>query len=483
MLAWIFLFGISLYGPSILEYVSTKFMVIVGAIISASGIIAGKSSATNGRDLNGVKKVLLEIVAKTAPYAFVIVILLAISFITNKYVLHFDNAINDKVFDAFVGITGLDKLKGSYLFQHVYLAVGFASLAVLLSWRIDVNTFSMNPLYKNRLTRCYLGASNRDRRPDDFTKFDPDDDMPLSALTPSSSAGSVYDGPYPIINATLNLVSGKELAWQERKGASFIFTPIYSGYQISGEGCYRPTREYAMNGKKSSDSSGVTLGSAMSISGAAATPNMGYHSSPSLAFLMTIFNVRLGWWCGNPAHERAWKSSGPKCGLFFLLSELLGKTDAEHEYVYISDGGHFENLAVYELVRRRCKYIIVSDAGQDKDLKFGDLGNVIRKCYADMGIEIEIDISRIKRSGDGKYSESSFAVGTIHYEKINPHLQPGVLVYLKPTLTGKEPTDIKEYAAIHDKYPHQPTSNQWFDESQFESYRKLGYHIAMKTFG
>ena len=102
----------------------------------------------------------------------------------------------------------------------------------------------------------------------------------------------------------------------------------------------------------------------MAISGAAANPNMGRASSPALSFLMTVFNVRLGWWIGNPRHRTGALMPGPPFGLTYIALELFGGTDDNRNYVNLSDGGHFDNLGVYELIRRSCRYIMVCDAGQ-----------------------------------------------------------------------------------------------------------------------
>ena len=208
------------------------------------------------------------------------------------------------------------------------------------------------------------------------------------------------------------------------------------------------------------------MGSAMSISGAAASPNMGYHSSPALTFLMTVFNVRLGHWSPNPANENNWAKHGPTFGGTYLLKELFGETEYTSPFVYLSDGGHFENLGLYELVRRRCACIVAIDAGQDGNSQFDDLGNAIRKCYADFGVVIDIHTNDLK-SG---YS----VVGHITY----PDAPLGTLIYIKPRLTGSEPADLLNYKCTHPGFPHESTSDQWFDESQFESYRKLGHWIA-----
>src|ERR1019366_6022241 len=112
---------------------------------------------------------------------------------------------------------------------------------------------------------------------------------------------------------------------------------------------------------------GIMLGTTVAISGAAANPNQGYHTSAAVAFLMTVFNVRLGWCLGNPAGSTP-SSNGPTFGLVYTLAELFGTTNSESTFVNLSDGGHFDNLGLYELVRRRCRYIIVCDAEQDEGL-------------------------------------------------------------------------------------------------------------------
>jgi len=362
-----------------------------------------------------------------------------------------------------------------------------AAIALVLAWRVDINEFSMHHFYRNRLVRCYLGASH-ERKPQAFTGFDSEDDVRLADL-----AGKAFTGPYPLINTTLNLVSGEDLGWQQRKGASFIFTPRYCGYQISDRtgvrgdarrtsqsngtwAGYRCTPDYAYK-----EDGGISLGTAMAISGAAASPNQGYHSSPATAFLMTVFDVRLGWWLGNPA-TRKYDRAAPRVALYCLMRELFGLTNSRSNFVYLSDGGHFENLGVYELVRRRCRYIIACDADQDGGMGFGDLGNLIRKCRTDMGIDIDIDVDSIRRQESTGFSKWHCAIGTIRYDALGEGATPGTLVYIKSSLTGDEESDLLSYRTEQPAFPHQSTADQWFDESQFESYRKLGYHAGRKTF-
>ena len=220
---------------------------------------------------------------------------------------------------------------------------------------------------------------------------------------------------------------------------------------------------------------GIKLGIAVSISGAAASPNSGYHTSPVMAFLMTLFNVRLGWWVPNPGRDE-WRRRAPGgLGFFqYLVFELFGCATPNSSFVYLSDGGHFENLGIYELVRRRCRFIIAVDGEQDGDYTFHALGTAIRRCRVDFDAEIEINVDEIRPDPRTGFSRCHGAVGTIRYDNGSS----GVLLYLKSSLTGDEGTDIAQYKSSAPSFPHQTTGDQWFNESQFESHRALGKHIA-----
>lgn len=288
--------------------------------------------------------------------------------------------------------------------------------------------------------------------------------------------------PLHIVNITLNLVGGDKLAWQQRKAESFTVSPLHCGsFQIpdseerSGPvyGSYRRTVKYG-----GEQYGGISLGTAMAISGAAASPNMGYYSSPVVTFLMTLFNVRLGWWLGNPgpAGEDYYTSSAPKDAVSPIIAEALGWTDDRNNYVYLTDGGHFENLGLYEMVLRRCRLIVVSDAAGDPDFQYNDLGNAVQKVRTDLGIPIEFGPMKIFPRRDKKPG-AYCAIGTIQYSSIDTGEPDGKIIYLKPAFYGDEPRDIYRYAMTHETFPQQSTGDQWFDESQFESYRKLGSHI------
>jgi hypothetical protein len=359
--------------------------------------------------------------------------------------------------------------------KFFFVPLGFAFLSWLLGWVVDVNRFSAQGLYRNRLVRAYLGASNIDRKPEPFTGFDPQDNLRLHELATGKSPR-----PLSVIGVTLNLAGERgKLAWQQRKAESFSMTPLYCGNFHEG---YRRSEEYG-------GPDGISLGTAMTISGAAANPSSGYHSSPLVAFLLTLFNVRLGSWLGNTNEhgEKVYGLAGPRHAWKALFADLFGMTDCHHPYVSLSDGGHFEDLGVYEMVLRRCRFILASDAGQDPDYNFEDLGNLIRKVRIDFGIPIDFakPIRILARTSEGQQGLYC-AIGTIGYDKVDPGATPGTLLYVKPTILVDKypvPYDVYSYSRSSKLFPHEPTSDQWFSESQFESYRALGQFLAEKLAG
>lgn len=356
------------------------------------------------------------------------------------------------------------------------------ALFVLLLRLVDLNIFSAHSFYRNRLARAFLGASRKKRSPNPFTGFDPDDDLKLASI-----AGQ---RPVHLLNATLNLTVGEDLAWQTRRGASFAFTPCYAGYsictsagtQVSG---YRPSAQYA---------GGLSLATAVATSGAAASPNMGFHTSMSVAALLTAFNMRLARWCPNPAEDIAqsqWRRASPRWSAGPLFAELFGEANGRNPWVNLSDGGHFDNLGIYELARRRAALIVVTDVGADGLYQFDDLAMVVRKLSVDFGVELQIAETALDRirppctkpgadpDKSSCFSAQHWAFGRIRYPDGS---EPGYLVYVKSSLTEDAAVDIRQYRDAHPAFPHESTADQWFDEDQFEAYRHLGQCIAEQLF-
>ncbi len=246
------------------------------------------------------------------------------------------------------------------------------------------------------------------------------------------------------------------------------------------------------NASHGSAGPGIPLATATAVSGAALSPNDGYNSQPALAFLMTLFNARLGWWIANPRKPWIWPNDmdqpTPRFGLRYLLSELFGESDDTSNYVNLSDGGFFDNMGLYELVRRRCSLIVICDGEEDANTTFEGMGLAIAKARIDFGVEIEFPADEIEKLAPDKTTNRSgahFACGTIQYPAppgdSSTKDYSGKIIYLKTAFVGDEPLDLIHYKREHPDFPQESTMNQWFTEPQFESYRRLGQLTAEKA--
>ena len=389
-------------------------------------------------------------------------------------------------------------------------------LGVIMGRLINTNAFSLQYLWRNRIIRAYLGASHRVRRPDAFTGFDTYDNVQMHELRPQPSgvpAPPPREGRPPddtphqplarklfhVLNIALNLTGGKKLQWQDRRAESFSVSPLHAGSYWLG---YRRSFRYGA-------SDGISLGAAIAISGAFVSPNMGFMmTSPIVRFLMALFNVRFGWWLGNPGPAgdetnflerilnkplhmlgyevpRPFRLRSPRLSIIPYVAEAFGSTDDDSPYVYLSDGGHFENLGLYEMVLRRCRFIVVSDASTDPDYSFQSLATSIRQIRVDLGVPIDIpDLAVGLPSQDMK--SKYCAIGKIRYSCVdrNPSDSTtpdadydGVLIFIKPSLIGSEPRDVINYWQGSTGFPQEVITDQWFSEAQFESYRALGSYI------
>ena len=414
-----------------------------GSALGTVGTVSAWMSRMNRRDEKAPagKPDWLAPAIKYAPAVFVVCLAIGLAVLTNvilRYLAKQDASWMEHD----------NMLERSDLFALLAVQLGFFAIGWVAARYININKFSLFSMYRDRLIRAYLGASNADRCADGprganaFTGFAESDNLDMTELAAR---------PFHVVNLTLNVVHGEQLAWQQRKAQSLTVTPLHCGNYELG---YRRSAEYC---------GGISLGTAITISGAAVSPNMGYHSTPAAGFIMTLLNARLGAWLGNPGEAGAstYKLAGPRSAVASLLSEAFGLTTNKSEYVYLSDGGHFENLALYEMVLRRCRHIVVLDAGCDEDFTYEDLGNALRKIRIDFGIGIDfVAIDKEKRC----------AVATIEYGGG----ETGNLVYIKPKMLQDEPPDVTSYWRANSSFPHQSTADQWFDESQTESYRMLG---------
>jgi hypothetical protein len=330
----------------------------------------------------------------------------------------------------------------------------FIVLSIIIGVFANINYVSIHRYYRDRLMQAFMP-------PEDFINFGQPNKCLLKDIPQT-------DAPYQIINSMMMTWCSPTPKLQLRGGDNFIFSPLFCGAKSTG---YAPSAEY-LGGT-------MDLSTAFSISGAAVDPNTGETHSRPLSFIQTLLNLRIGYWARNPKWPATViKGWSRPYWLVYSLRQMLGLELAENQmHVYLSDGGHFENLALYELIRRQCRYIILSDAGQDYGRNFGDLGNALEKVRVDFGVAIDIDTKALRPESNG-FSSQPWVLGDIYYADGSR----GVLLYIKASVFSGLPEDVYAYLRANPMFPHQSTADQFFNEPQFEAYRELGFQTGKQIF-
>ena len=292
---------------------------------------------------------------------------------------------------------------------------------------------------------------------------------------------------YHLVVASLNLIGRRRFPASEIF-RTFLFTRHFCGSRVTG---YAPTGRY-LKGR-------IDLDYAMAISGAAVSPTI---KDRALAIVMFAFNLRLGQWLPrpNPGHILApdGKSLVPRpkrqrrpqerwIKPLPVLLDMQTNLAEDRNYCFVTDGAHYENLGLEELLLRRCALIFVSDATADPEHAFADFIRVVRRVRIEHGImfkdlegrpDVPIGDLRLKAEVSGHYA----AFATIQYPADEEHGHPaceGLLVYLKSSvLLHEESIELAKYRTLHDQFPNDPTVNQFYDEDDVEAYRLLGYQIG-----
>jgi hypothetical protein len=377
-----------------------------------------------------------------------------------------------------------------------------ALLLFLIGYFTNPNSLSFHRYYRKQLADLFL----------QFARPTHDNMALKDVFDANSDKKTDYIAPYPLINTCLNLLNpaGDDVFKGTKTSDYFLLSPLFCGSKLVG---YVPTNRYW-------DYQKMTLPAAVTISAAAVNPGMGMYSNKLLSVLMTVFNARLGFWISNPLILE--KTRAIVWWPIYFFRELLGRIGSNNTMINISDGGHIENLGVYELLRRGCRLIIAVDAGEDQAYTFFDLNNLIIRARNELGLEIRFrpdeqpeDLIRPRPSQ--VYSKKRFAVADIYQwweddKVIDPATQKersnitnfaeprkiGTFVYVKSSVlapTGKPDLDDKgtpderrkygtyKYKIYHPDFPHEPTSDQFFDEIQWESYFQLGQYIGADVLG
>ncbi len=367
-------------------------------------------------------------------------------------------------------------------------------MAVISGWFTNLNYISLGRFYRDRLMEAFLPnfetALGSNPGPAGLA-----DRLLLSELWRGTGENETTapKGPFPLINTNLVLVNSPNAKFRNRGGDNFVLSPFFCGSNATG---WVTTESF--------DNNQMSLASAMSISGAAANPRggvggKGVTTNRAVSLVMTLLNFRLGYWVNRPRESRL-SRFWPRPNHFYPSAVYcLPNTGYQEnsDFLELSDGGHFENLAIYELVRRRCGLIVVCDGGQDTESSYADFVTAIQRIGQDFGATIDLVPDRgpellVPRKTDGvypkgvDYAQEGFFVARINYGPRGGHgLWPehGVIIYMKTAMIAELSMTAKGYKGANPDFPDQTTGDQFFDEEQFEAYREVGYRIAERMLG
>lgn len=358
----------------------------------------------------------------------------------------------------------------------------FGVLLFLVSFRLTPNANSLHRLYRDRLSKAFLfnplkkTGSTRAGAADQGRDFEPLDTMQITELV-----NPKMHGPYHLINAALNIQSSDYSNRRGRNADFFLFSPAHTGSVATG---YCSTEDMQTATK-------LDLATAMAVSGAAFSSNMGSNSIKALTPTLALLNVRTGYWLKNPqliANDPGRKT--PTASPWFLWKELTGQLHENSEDIYITDGGHIENLGIYELLRRRCRVIVAVDAEADPSMRFPSFVALQRYARIDLGVRISMPWDQIRSQTMGWMGADGSQKDNPPVQSVGPHAaigrieydggKEGWLLYIKSSLTGDENDYVRDYARRYSSFPHETTGDQFFSEEQFEAYRALGFHIASR---
>lgn len=350
-----------------------------------------------------------------------------------------------------------------------------------------VNQSSLQSMYCARLTRAYLGASNQHRFKKDGSAKD---DVTTPVVSDDFNRMEYYDGhnlgPAHLINVTINATTGKgdNLTLRDRHGLPLAITP--DGVMVEGK-------------KWEGDFAELSIGQWTGISGAAFSTGIGRGTSLGKALVFSLANVRLGWWWKSGQKDT--KPVPPVLrNQVYLRREMLASfMGQEGSHWYLSDGGHFENTGVFELLRRRVAVVVCCDCGADPTYQLEDLANLIRLARVEFQAEFKliqsaetaIDLSHAKDLFANSPSDLANEAGkgnqcALLYEVTYPAsgqlANKTTLIVIKPRLISSASLDLVQYHSQHTDFPQESTADQFFDDAQWESYRKMGVLIGGQLF-
>lgn len=451
-------------GSKILEMIKSVIYNAPGQSVTIFGIFSGVLSSLYGYYLkarNIDPSIAGSIFATLGAAIFLYFILLFGYFVgLNYYYIFFDS-------------------KSTQGYQPVVVAlwITFGLCGVFFAFNASINEIGLHRFYRDRLMELFNPdwSSIRAGRVSFASGADTID---VSLL--SRQGG---DFPYPLINTNMVLSRLEDYPGGLRRGDNFMFSPLSVGSRSTGWESAAARRERG---------SSMSLPTAIAASGAAASANAGYlgkgvTTDSIVSSLMAVLNMRLGIWVRNPRHPVGLFGLSTPSYAFPVLSSVVGGSHrASSRFVELTDGGHFENLGVYELVRRKLSLILVVDGEADPTFGFPAFVSMCQRVREDFGARIVPDgagLDDVRPSLPGgypegvKFAKQSYFTATLTYEDGTK----GRMVYIKATLIAGLETAIVGYRASFHDFPHQSTADQFFSTDQFDAYVGLGRECAQQA--
>ncbi len=391
---------------------------------------------------------------------------------------------------------------------HGLTLVMFCALIVLLfAFVVHNRRYSMHLFYRERLASAFFLARTR-HKPDGDIRVDPVPYRTRIYLSTVDAAIAQRDLPLPelLVGAAVN-TNDRRVPFRDM-AAPFVF----AGQRSGGDAVSWVDTEVLEQTRREGGAD-LTLQSMIAISGAALSPVMGRLTRPPFRFLMALLNIRLGVWIPNPFRHGGTDDSrepttdeGEDAGLtavppqpaadapllgrvshylkagwfepgaWYVMKEALGVANTSGRYIYVTDGGHWENLGLYELVRRRCSHIVVLDASLNRATALADLSRASALCFTHLGATIEFDDWQAMVDGAAA-SAPPVMVGRVRY----PDAEDGYIVYCRAALWSGVAFELQTFAQLDTQFPRHSTANQFLSADQFDAYRRLGWSVAAEA--
>ncbi|HYX97557.1 MAG TPA: hypothetical protein VE823_21065 [Geodermatophilus sp.] len=369
-----------------------------------------------------------------------------------------------------------------------WVLLGLLATLAVCGFCIHNRRYSMHLYYRERLSHAFVLRRTSSAGGVRVAPVPYDDEVRLSDLGREIEAKRSSGLPFPelIVCAAVAAREGDvpnkswaaPFTFDARRSGSIDLAPLVETSELE--------RTHTRGG------SGLTLPSMMAISGAAISPTMGRFTLPALRLLMALANLRLGVWIPNPfrgggtaappsrGHSlvrrvgRALAAGWREPGGLYVLKEAIGLAGTRGRFIHVSDGGHWENLGLVELIRRRCTHMIVVDASVGGRSPLQDIARAAALARSDLGAEVRLDPAATLPSVATGRAEEPVAVGSVTY----PDGSMGVIYYARSVLWDGVPMDLAVFREKDHQFPQHPTFNQLFSGEQFDAYRALGWEVA-----